>query len=85
MSAIPKSFWDEYAGRIGPAAAEALKQRTDTSESTYLTIELLEQYLAVPGGLARELLDDLVDVRSFVSFQEAQDSLFVRREPFVRK
>jgi hypothetical protein len=28
-------------------------------------------------------LDNFVDVRGLVGFQQAQDSLFVRREPFV--
>jgi hypothetical protein len=30
-----------------------------------------------------QALDNFIDVRGFVGFQQAQDFLFVRREPFV--
>src|SRR5450755_1521721 len=37
------------------------------------------------GHFVFQLFDDFVDVRGLVGFQQAQDSLFVRREPFVRE
>jgi hypothetical protein len=35
--------------------------------------------------LGLQILDDFIDVGGFVGFQQAQDSLFVRREPFFRE